>query len=179
MKKNEVNEDNVKNNRVNNTLKELIPYLIIVVVVFLVRTFLFTPIRVNGDSMYDTLNDGDTMILNKIGMKLNDIERFQIVVIKTHDTYLIKRIIGLPGETIEYKDGKLYINNKIMKDPYFKDNNTNDFEKVKIPKNHYYVMGDNRSVSIDSRLIGTVDINDIMGTTKLVLFPFSDFGIVD
>ena len=129
--------------------------------------------------MYDTLNDGDTMILNKIGMKLNDIERFQIVVIKTHDTYLIKRIIGLPGETIEYKDGKLYINNKIMKDPYFKDNNTNDFEKVKIPKNHYYVMGDNRSVSIDSRLIGTVDINDIMGTTKLVLFPFSDFGIVD
>ena len=179
MKKNEVNEDNVKNNRVNNTLKELIPYLIIVVVVVLVRTFLFTPIRVNGDSMYDTLNDGDTMILNKIGMKLNDIERFQIVVIKTHDTYLIKRIIGLPGETIEYKDGKLYINNKIMKDPYFKDNNTNDFEKVKIPKNHYYVMGDNRSVSIDSRLIGTVDINDIMGTTKLVLFPFSDFGIVD
>ena len=166
------------NKSFKNTIKELVPYVVIILVVVLIRTYLFTPIKVNGSSMDDTLQDGQTMILNKIDIRLNDIERFDIVVIKTHDTYLIKRIIGLPGETIEYKEGKLYINDKEMKDPYYKDNNTEDFEKVEIPKNYYFVMGDNRSVSIDSRIIGVVNKKDITGTTKLVLFPITDFGIV-
>ena len=117
------------------------------------------------------------MILNKIGMRFKELERFDIVVIETGDTYLIKRIIGLPGEIIEYKKGVLYINGKKMKDPYYKKNNTTDFESVKIPKGHYFVMGDNRSNSIDSRIIGVIDKEDIIGTTKLVLFTFKDFGI--
>ena len=79
------------------------------IVVVLIRTFIATPIKVNGTSMNDTLSHKDTMILNKIDLKLNKLERFDIVVIETGDTYLIKRIIGLPGETIEYKKGKLYI----------------------------------------------------------------------
>ena len=114
------------------------------------------------------------LYLNKINL-----ERFDIVVIETGDNYLIKRIIGLPGETIQYKEGKLYINGKKINDPYYKDENTDDFEKVTIPENYYYVMGDNRSVSIDSRLIGVVSREDILGTTNLILFPFSDIGIVD
>jgi len=160
-------------------IKEIIPYIIIIIFVVLIRTFIATPIKVNGTSMYDTLNHKDTMILNKIDIKLNELERFDIVVIKTGNTYIIKRVIGLPGETIKYQNGKLFINGKKMKDPYYKNNNTSDFESVKIPKNHYYVLGDNRSDSIDSRIIGPVNIKDIKGTTKLIIFPFKNMGIVD
>lgn len=165
-----------KEHTFKDSLKELIPYAIVIIIVVLIRTFLVTPIKVNGTSMVNTLQHGDTMILNKIGMKINGIKRFDIVVIKTSDSYLIKRVIGLPGETIEYKDGKLYINDKEYKDPYYK-NNTLDFEKTKIPKNYYFVMGDNRGNSIDSRILGSIKEEDILGTTKLIIFPISDIGI--
>lgn len=165
-----------KEHTFKDSLKELIPYAILIIIVVLIRTFLVTPIKVNGTSMVNTLQHGDTMILNKIGMKINGIKRFDIVVIKTSDSYLIKRVIGLPGETIEYKDGKLYINDKEYKDPYYK-NNTLDFEKTKIPKNYYFVMGDNRGNSIDSRILGSIKEEDILGTTKLIIFPISDIGI--
>ncbi len=159
-----------------DSLRELIPYAVIIIVVVLIRTFLVTPIKVNGTSMTNTLQHGDTMILNKIGMKISDIKRFQIVVIKTDESYLIKRVIGLPGETIKYSDGKLYINNKVINDPYYKDN-TEDFDEVKIPEDNYFVMGDNRNNSKDSRIIGTIKKEDILGTTKLIIFPISDIGI--
>jgi len=171
-------ENEIKKHTWLDSLKELIPYVIIILTVVLIRTYLFTPIKVNGSSMMNTLENGDTMILNKIGMKINELKRFQIVVIKTEESYLIKRIIGLPGETIEYKDGLLYINDKVMKDPYFKENNTIDFSKVTIPKDHYFVMGDNRDDSIDSRIIGCINKEDIMGTTKLIIFPITNIGIV-
>jgi len=160
-------------------VREFIPYILIIIIVILIRTFIATPIKVNGTSMTDTLNHKDTMILNKIDVKINKLERFDIVVIETGNTYIIKRIIGLPGETIKYQNGKLYINGKKINDPYYKNNNTSDFESVKIPKNHYYVLGDNRNDSIDSRIIGPVNIKDIKGTTKLIIFPFKNMGIAN
>lgn len=168
--------ENTKKHTYKDSLKELVPYAIIILVVVLIRTFLVTPVVVNGTSMTNTLQNGDTMILNKIGMKFNDIKRFQIIVIKTDKSYLIKRVIGLPGEVISYKDGKLYINEKVVDDPYYK-NNTEDFEPVKIPNGYYFVMGDNRSNSMDSRIIGPIKKDDIMGTTKLVIFPLSNIGV--
>lgn len=168
----------IKNSNFYENIKEIIPYAVIILAVVLIRTFLFTPIKVNGTSMMNTLEHGDTMILNKIGMRISDLERFQIVVVKTDDSYLIKRIIGLPGETIEYKDGKLYIDNKEIEDPYYKDN-TLDFDSVKIPKEQYFVMGDNRSDSIDSRIIGTIPESDIRGTTKLIIFPIKNIGVAN
>lgn len=177
MKKNkEEIKDINKIHTIKDTFRELIPYALVIIVVVLIRTFLVTPIKVNGTSMVDTLQHGDTMILNKIGMKINGIKRFDIVVIETEESYLIKRVIGLPGETIEYKDGKLYINDKEYKDPYYKDN-TLDFERKKIPKDCYFVMGDNRGNSIDSRIIGTIKEKTILGTTKLIIFPISDIGL--
>ncbi|MBQ3021202.1 MAG: signal peptidase I [Bacilli bacterium] len=158
-------------------IKEYIPYLVIVIVVIVIRTYFFTPIKVNGESMMNTLYDKDTMILNKIGMKFSELKRFDIVVIKVNNNYIIKRIIGLPGETIEYKNGKLYINGKVFKDPYYKDN-TDDFIKVEVPNGYYFVMGDNRSDSLDSRIIGPINKDDIKGTTNLVIFPFKNMGIV-
>lgn len=161
-------------------IKELYPYVIIVIVVVLFRTFIATPVRVDGSSMKTTLNDGDILILNKLDKKY---DRFDIVVIDIHNTKLVKRIIGLPGESIEYKNNELYINGKLLED--VDASRTDDFtleelyEIEKIPDNTYFVMGDNRNNSSDSRdhRIGLIKYSNIVGTTSVRLFPFNKIGI--
>ena len=98
--------------------KTVMSYLLIIVCVILIRIFFIDPVRVDGGSMDTTLANGQIMILNKIVYKRNDIKRFDIVVIDEGDKAIIKRVIGLPGETVEYKDNKLYINGKETSDPY-------------------------------------------------------------
>lgn len=159
----------------SGVLMELIPYVVVVVVVLLIKAFIVTPIRVNGPSMNDTLENNDIMILDEISYKFSGIERFDIVVIKYDDDFLIKRVIGLPGEEIEYKDNSLYVDGKKVKEN-FKHAETEDIDKIKVPKNEYYVLGDNRVNSTDSRIIGTVSIDDVLGTTKFTIFPFDRFG---
>ena len=161
--------------KVKKGIKELIPYIVIIVIVLLVKKYIFTPVIVNGPSMMNTLHDKDVMILDKIGMKLNGIDRFDIVVIQTDNTKIIKRVVGMPGETIEYKDNKLYINGNEIDDPYG-TYVTYDFDKVKIPKGSYYVLGDNRTDSVDSRIIGLIDKKDILGNATFTIFPFNRFG---
>ena len=156
-------------------LKEVIPYIIIIVVVLGIKKFIFAPVLVNGTSMMDTLYDKDVMILDKIGMRINGLDRFDIVVIQHEDTKIIKRIIGLPGDTLEYKDNKLYINGKKVKDSYG-TYETNDIEEIKIPKNSYYVLGDNRIDSVDSRIIGPVADKNILGKAHFTIYPFIRFG---
>ena len=139
----------------NKKLKEALGYLIIIVVVVLFRTFLYSPIRVTGDSMVPTLKDGNIMILDKIGYRINGVKRFDIVVVHYNGGNIIKRVIGLPGDYIEYKDDKLYINNKLVNEEYERDV-TNDFSLSnlgydKIPEGKYLVLGDNRGISKDSR----------------------------
>ena len=116
--------------------KEVIPYLVIIILVLLIKAFIFTPVIVNGPSMMTNLHDKDIMILDKIGMKINGINRFDIVVIQTSQSKIIKRVIGLPGEIIEYKDNKLYINDKEVEDPY-PSQITGDIERQLIPENTY------------------------------------------
>ena len=156
---------------------ELIKYIIIIILVILFRTFFYTLIRVNGDSMNDTLYNGEIMILDRISYRFNDIKRFDIVVVKTDSSYLIKRVIGLPGEKLKYIDGNLYINNKFVKEDYL-DYITEDFDisDKAIPDDCYFVMGDNRSNSADSRVYGCFKKERILGKTSLVLFPFSEAG---
>lgn len=154
---------------------EFIPYVIVVIVVLMIKAFIVTPIRVNGPSMNDTLKNNDIMILDEISYKFSGIERFDIVVIKNDDDFLIKRVVGLPGEEIEYKDNLLYVDGKKVKEN-FEHAATEDIEKIKVPKNEYYVLGDNRVNSTDSRIIGTVSIDDVLGTTKFTIFPFDRFG---
>lgn len=156
-------------------IKEAVPYVLIVVFVVLIRAFIVTPVIVVGDSMVPTLEDKQVLLLNKIDYKLNDIERYDIVVIKTGKSEIIKRVIGLPGEVIEYRDNVLYINGHEEKSDY--DFETDDFtlksicKCSKIPKGKYLVLGDNRSVSSDSRIIGLIDEKDIKGSTKVSIFP--------
>lgn len=157
-------------------IKGILSYVIIIVVVLLIKEFIITPIRVNGDSMVKTLQDKDIMLLDKISYRFNDIKRFDIVVVKLEDEYIIKRVIGLPGETVEYRDNKLYINGKQVKED-FKHEDTNDFIlEEEIPEGFYFVMGDNRPISLDSRMIGLIKENRILGKTSLVIFPLNRIG---
>lgn len=158
-------------------LKENIVFLIILTAIIITRIFFFSPIRVNGTSMYPTLQDKEFMILNKISLK-QGINRFDIVVVQENNKYIIKRVIGLPGESVMYKDSKLYINGKVIEDNYSKTT-TNDFDNVILGENEYFVMGDNRAVSSDSRIIGPVNIKNIKGKTNLIIFPFNKMGTVE
>lgn len=157
--------------------KEILSYIIIIIVVLLIKHYIITPIKVNGNSMNNTLKDKDIMILDKISYRFQEIKRFDIVVVKKGNDYLIKRVIGLPGETVEYKNNKLYINGKNI-DEKFIHEKTNDFiMEEKIPDDCYFVVGDNRPVSNDSRYIGVINKKDILGKTSLVIFPFSRIGV--
>lgn len=99
----------------NKFIKDLIPYIIIIIIVVLIRTFIVTPAIVVGDSMVPTLKEGQILLLNKYTYRFNDIKRNDIIVIKVGKSEIIKRVIGLPGETIEYKDNILYINGRLLK----------------------------------------------------------------
>ncbi len=172
----------------NKFIKEWVPYIIIIVVVILIRSYIITPVIVRGDSMYDTLKDGEILFLSKINYYVSKIERFDIVVIKDLDNDLIiKRIIGLPGDNVEYKDNVLYINGEAQ-EKKFTDDITDDFtlEEVckihnvecdgKIPEGMYLVLGDNRDVSADSRVKGLIKKDQILGQAIFRIWPFNKIG---
>lgn len=161
--------------KVKNFFKELIPYLIILIVVVVIRTFIVTPVKVSGPSMQPTLKGNEIMILNK--MK-KEYERYDIVVVKSPDGDIIKRVYGLPGETISCENGFIYINGKKIDDKY-NGNKTLDFELVKLKDDEYFVLGDNRMNSKDSRIFGPFKKEQIKGKTKLVIFPFNKIGNVE
>jgi signal peptidase I len=163
--------------------KTIRDYLLIILFVIMLRLFIITPVQVNGDSMLNTLHHSDVMILNIIGYRIKDVKRFDIIVFKYNDEPLIKRVIGLPGEFVEYRNNKLYINGVLVDDPVL-DEITSDFNLSEalgydtVPNNSYFVLGDNRNNSTDSRYIGFINKRDIMGKTNLVVFPFNRLGFV-
>ena len=160
--------------------------LVAVIMAFIVRAFFVTPIVVDGASMMPTLQDHERMIVSKIG----EPNRFDIVVFHaTEEDDYLKRVIGLPGDQIEYKNDTLSINNKVYEevylDNYKKEHKRNGFEgpytedfNVVVPEGNLFVMGDNRKHSMDSRHIGAVPIENVFGTTKIVYFPISDIQII-
>lgn len=171
-------------------VNELIPYILIVIIVVLIRSYIVTPVIVRGDSMDDTLEDGQVLFLNKIGYRINKINRFDIIVIKDEDKDLIiKRVIGRPGDYVEYRDNVLYINNKKVKDVYG-NGETVDFTldeiceitstkcRGKIPKDRYLALGDNREVSADSRVKGLFTRKQILGKVSIRIWPLNKIKIV-
>ncbi len=156
-------------------IKEVIPYIVIVVVVVLIRTFIITPVRVDGDSMKNTLKNGDILLL----YKLSSINRFDIIVLdeEKDNEKIIKRVIGLPGETVAIKKGKIYINDKEIDDEYAYGE-TSDYTKVTLPDDEYFILGDNRLISKDSRYFGPIKDNEIKGKIVFRLFPFTKIGTV-
>lgn len=157
-------------------VKEYLPYVLILLIVILIKIYIVTLVRVDGTSMVPTLENKQVLVLKKYDKSYN---RFDIIVLNNNEDKLVKRIIGLPGEHIEYKDNKLYINNKEIKDII--TSGTDDFtlEEIgykKIPDNYYFVLGDNRNNSLDSRYIGLVNKKDTKGTVTFSVFPFDKFG---
>lgn len=156
-------------------IKELIPYILIIVAVVLIRTFIITPVKVDGDSMKETLNDNDILLLYKLG----SIKRFDIVVLdEAYDNEkIIKRVIGMPGETISIKNDKIYINGKVI-DNSFAYGTTSDVDKIELGEDEYFILGDNRLISKDSRYFGPVTKSEIIGKVVFRLFPFNKIGTV-
>lgn len=155
-------------------LKEICPYLIIIIVVILIRTFIATPVRVDGDSMVNTLHDGEILILNK----LSKIKRYDIVVLyEEQDDNIIKRVYGLPGETIRIENNKIYINGKVIEDK-FAFGKTSFVSDITLKDDEYFVLGDNREISKDSRILGPINNKNIKGVTVFRLYPFNKFGTV-
>ena len=173
------------NKKVKKIIKELYPYAIIVISVILIRMFIATPVVVSGDSMVPNLYNGDLLIVKKIGYNGENINRSDIIVLKVSsnngEEEIIKRVIGLPGEHISYKNNKLYVNNKIVNEDYlFRDTNDFNLEEIctcsTIPKGKYLVLGDNRPISKDSTEFGLIDEEDIVGKAIFRIWPLTKIG---
>lgn len=171
-------------------IKEWLPYIIIIVVVILIRTYIITPVIVRGDSMYDTLEDGEVLFLSKITYRVSEINRFDIIVIKDlDDDLIIKRVIGLPGDKVKYEEGVLYINDKKIEEDYtdyiMDDFNVDTICEITnlncngiIPNNMYLVLGDNREVSADSRVKGLIKEEQILGKAVFRVWPLTKISRV-
>lgn len=165
--------------KIISIIKELMPYIIIVLIVFSVKKYIATPVLVDGTSMAPTLEDKQFLIL---GRSINNIERFDVIVFDYNDSKLIKRVIGMPGETVEYKDGTLYINDREYDDSFASITMDFDIKSLgidRIPEDSYFVLGDNRNNSIDSRTIGLINIDKINGEAIYSLYPFNTFGKIN
>lgn len=168
--------------------------LIAVSIAAVIRFFLFTPIVVDGLSMMPTLQDGDRMIVNKLNYKISSPDRFDVVVFHAPENRdYIKRVIGLPGDEISYIDDQLYVNNDPVAEPYLQGYKeqldggmlTDDFTldeligKTTVPDGELFVMGDNRRFSKDSRHIGTIPMEEVVGDTKWVFWPLQEIRFVE
>ena len=193
-------------------IKEWGPFILFLIALGLVRLFLIQPVSVDGHSMDPTLADGERLIV----LRTAKIDRFDIVVAKEKEgnktKEIVKRVIGLPGDTITYKDDVLYVNGKKTDEPYldkyqkaFEDDDLQDiysyntlFQQlaessdafttakdgsteftVKVPKNQYFLLGDDRIVSKDSREVGSFKKSAIVGEVKFRFWPLSKIGGVN
>ena len=156
-------------------IKELIPYIIIIIAIILIRAFIITPVRVDGNSMKNTFEDGDLLLLFKLG----NVDRFDVVVLDEEydDEIIIKRIIGMPNDTIEIKNGVLYINDEEIEEEYAYGQ-TSDYDKITLGEDEYFILGDNRPISKDSRYFGPVKEEEIIGKVIFRLWPINKFGTI-
>jgi signal peptidase I len=160
---------------------------ICVVAVFLLTSFVIRPVQVKGNSMYPELNDGAVGFSNVIGYNTTGLKRFDIVIIYVaeKDEYLVKRVIGLPGETVAYKDGQLFINDQIVKEDFLDKDYVSsyngtfmaDVASIKLGDDEYYCLGDNRPHSSDSRYYGPFKKENIKSKGIFIFYPFNQFGV--
>lgn len=160
------------------------------IIVFICKQFIFVPSEVGGASMLPNLEDGDRMIVSKV----SEIQRFDQVVFRAPDAdeNYVKRVIGLPGDTLEMKNDTLYVNGKIYNESYLKTHKeklilhqklTEDFtlaeftNKETIPEGYLFVLGDNRLISKDSRSFGLIPMKSVVGKVELRIWPLKNFGV--
>lgn len=209
MKKSKKNELRYNEDDERTLLEDILGFIkvfvVSAIVILLFVNFVAHPVRVDGRSMYPTLKDGEFGFTNVGGVLLNGVERGDIVVVTMEEegqkTHWVKRVIGLPGDTVSCVNDVAYINGKVLdetkyiapdyrqslvdkfgyfnKVPNADNTNVEDFEEVKLGDDEYYVMGDNRPYSKDSRYVGPVKKSQIFAKKMLVLLPISDIGVKD
>ena len=184
MGKKEVNQTQ----SVKNSIIEWVKVFGLAIVLAFVITLFIKPTLVSGDSMLPTLHENDYLIINKIGYKIGEPKNGDVIVFKsdlekndgtTKD--LVKRIIGFAGDKVVIKDGKVYLNDKLLDETYLSEgmDTTGDVDIV-VPEGKLFVLGDNREVSLDSRYeqVGLVDVNDVEGKVLVRLYPFNDISLI-
>ncbi|MGP4062236.1 signal peptidase I [Halobacillus sp. H74] len=148
---------------------------------FILRTFFFATSIVEGASMDPTLQNGERVMFNKIIYYIDEPDQGDIVIIERPVKSYVKRIIGQPGDTVEIRNHQLYVNGEKETQSYLTEgaeSATRDFGPVKVPEGEYFVMGDNRSISKDSRNgLGFVKEEEIIGRTELIIYPFNEWGL--
>lgn len=175
-----------------NELVSIIFAVLVAVLIFLaLRHYVLQPFQVEGSSMEPQLHNQDQMVM----LRNNEIERFDVVVFPdprgSGDSY-VKRIIGQPGDELYFSNDTLYLNNQAVEEPYLEPLKsetegkfTEDFSLwdtlglTQVPEGYYFVMGDNRPYSGDSRQFGLIQAEDIQGVTNFVYFPFERFGKIE
>ncbi|MBD1381331.1 signal peptidase I [Metabacillus arenae] len=176
-----------KHKKKNSILEWAKALIIAIGLALVIRIFLFEPYLVEGSSMDPTLKDGERLFVNKTINYIGEFQRGDIVIIdgEEEDIHYVKRLIGFPGDTIEVKEDKLYVNDKVVKESYLKVNKDNaeelgvyltgNFGPIDVPEGQYFVMGDNRLNSMDSRNgLGFIDEERVVGKSEFVFFPFGD-----
>ena len=182
----------------NSLVKILWEYAKIVmisfIIVFVMTTFFFRPVQVSGVSMYPTLIDGELGFTNVFTLNNFGIKRFDVVVAKLdyNGDYIVKRVIGLPFEEIEYKNGLLYVNGEHIEEKFLNQEYvmsqsqleadklfTKDFGPIVLKENEYFLMGDNRLHSTDSRVFGVFTLDKIMSKSVYIWYPFNEMKIVE
>ena len=163
----------------------IIVIVVAVTAALVVRAFVLQQFAVSGHSMDTTLHDADRVLVNKLSYRMHHPNRGDVVVLKTvegaGERDLIKRVIALPGEQVEYRNCVLYINGKELVEPYLDaavvtaSSCGGDQNKLTVPADHVFVMGDNRGGSKDSRDIGPVDYHDLLGRAFVVIWPSRDW----
>ena len=159
--------------------------IVALLVAFLVRTFVLAHFVVDGTSMATTLHDDDRVFVNKLSYRLHDPNRGDVVVLHqitgASERDLIKRVIGLPGETIEVRNCQVFVDGRALDEPYLDEAATvtgqcgGDVAATSVPEEHVYVMGDNRAGSQDSRALGPIAEDDLVGRAFVVFWPTSNW----
>ena len=175
--------------RIRNNIIELCVYVaIIVICVAFVPKYVLQRTIVDGRSMMNTLNDGENLLVEKVSYRFSDPGRFDVIVFYPHGRdsadYYIKRIIGLPGETVQIKGKDIYIDEEKLEENFGKDPITEPGmaeDPIKLGEDEFFVLGDNRTVSEDSRYeeVGPVKRENIEGRAVLRIYPLSEFGTFD
>ncbi len=161
--------------------------LISLVLAIVLYLFIMTPHEVVGNSMHPTYKNGEFLMANKISYKFSEPQRGDVVIFKYSDTQdFIKRIIGIPGDKVMIKDGRIYINDELLDESNYLEDTVvsnggsyiHEGQTITVNEDQYFVCGDNRTNSSDSREFGPIDVSKIKGKAWIVFFPFSEFRLV-
>ena len=162
----------------SNLLREIIETALLTAIIFLIVNLVIGRFRIEQVSMEPTLHEGEYVIVDKVSYLLHPPERGDIIVFKHPGEDLIKRVIGLPGETIEIREGRVYINGAALDEPYLVEPIQRPTSAQQIEAGHYFVMGDHRNNSSDSRVFGAIPAGDIIGRAAIIYWPPPNWQIM-